>query len=51
MPDMPEEPLGQLAEGAIQMHTLYQAYVEAGFSETQALQLVLTILAGALGHG
>lgn len=38
------EPLTQLAEGAAQMHELYWAYMEAGFPESRAFELVKTML-------
>ena len=52
---MPEEPLTPLAEGASQMHELYEAYVDAGFSQEQAFALILAVvqisLGNALGEG
>ncbi len=37
--DEPEEPLTPLAESAGQMHEMFTAYVQAGFTEQQALYL------------
>ena len=34
------EPLTELAEGAAQMHEMFLAYVQVGFTEQQALYLV-----------
>ncbi len=38
------EPLTALAEGAAQMHELYWAYMEAGFPEHRAFDLVKTLM-------
>ncbi|MFB6955463.1 hypothetical protein ACFCYB_00145 [Streptomyces sp. NPDC056309] len=52
MPDSPQDPITHLAAGAAQLHELYTAYVDAGFTPDQAMQIVLTILtAGATGGG
>lgn len=37
---MAEEPLTALGEGAAQMHEMFLAYVQVGFTEQQALYLV-----------
>lgn len=46
MTDKPEpiDPLTQLAAGAVQLHELFLSFVAAGFSEVQALQLVIALL-------
>jgi hypothetical protein len=44
---MTDEPFSALLEAAFQLHELHQAYVQAGFTEDQALELVKTILAAA----
>lgn len=49
MVDEPTDPITDLAAGAAQVHELFLAYVEAGFTEPQALSLVKTVLAAALG--
>ncbi|MEV8637779.1 hypothetical protein AB0395_39645 [Streptosporangium sp. NPDC051023] len=36
----PEDPITQLAQGAAQLHELFMAYVNAGFTESQALYLI-----------
>jgi hypothetical protein len=42
--DMPQDPMTDLAASATQLHELYQAYVDAGFNEQQAMRLVCEIL-------
>lgn len=37
--------LTPLAEGAAQLHELFRAYVEAGFTEAQAIDLIARIVA------
>ncbi|MGW4825392.1 hypothetical protein ACWEP4_42605 [Streptomyces sp. NPDC004227] len=50
MPDSPQDPITNLAAGAAQLHELYSAYVDAGFTPDQAMQIVLTIISsGARG--
>ncbi len=48
---MPPSPINALAVGAAQTHELYRAYVEAGFSEAQAMQLICTMLVESLRGG
>ena len=38
MADSPEDPITSLAEGAAQLHELFTAYVNAGFSRDEAAQ-------------
>lgn len=38
---MSDEFLGPLAQYAIQMHVVYQAFLQAGFTEDQAFRLVV----------
>lgn len=47
MPE-PEDPITQLAEGAASAHELFTAYVEAGFTENQALYLVAQMVTAAM---
>jgi hypothetical protein len=47
----PEDPITQLAAAAAQLHELYASYIEAGFTEPQAFDLVKTILAASLHNG
>lgn len=46
----PEDPITQLAAAAAQLHELYTAYRDAGFTEAQAFELTKTILTGGLGQ-
>lgn len=48
MPE-PNDPITDLAAGAAQLHELYLAYLHAGFTEAQSLELVKTTLVMALG--
>jgi len=41
----PISPLTELAAGAVQMHELFRAWVDAGFTEQQAMQLLCSMLA------
>lgn len=44
-PDQPiESPITVLAAGAAQLHELFQAYLGAGFTEDQALRILIGIL-------
>lgn len=45
----PSDPITELAAAAAQLHEVYLAYIEAGFTEPQAFDLVKTILASSLG--
>ncbi|GAA2803056.1 hypothetical protein [Streptomyces showdoensis] len=47
----PEDPITQLAAAAAQLHELYLAYVNAGFSELQAFELVRAIMTAGLSQG
>lgn len=44
MGDMPREPMTELAANAAMMHEAYCAYVDAGFTEAQAMQLLCAIV-------
>lgn len=44
MTPTPPEPLTQLQEGAAQLHEIFRAYVRAGFTEAQSLQLIQAIV-------
>jgi hypothetical protein len=41
--EQPQSPMTVLAQGATAMHEMFRAYVEAGFTEQQALQIVIQI--------
>jgi hypothetical protein len=49
--DLPENPLGELAVGAIQLHEIYRSYIAAGFTNEQAFELSKTILVTTLKLG
>lgn len=40
----PESPLGNMAMAAVSLHEMFQAYVTAGFTEEQALDLTKHVL-------
>jgi hypothetical protein len=42
----PEDPMTPLLEGAAQLKELYDAYVEAGFTPEQAMQLLVAVFKG-----
>jgi hypothetical protein len=46
-PQIPDDPfpLTALAVGATQLHELYVAYMRAGFTESQAMSLILAMVA------
>jgi hypothetical protein len=41
----------QLAQGAAQGHEVFTAYVSAGFSRGEALQILIAILAAGIAKG
>ncbi|MGH3448819.1 MAG: hypothetical protein ACRDP4_14460 [Nocardioidaceae bacterium] len=49
MTDAPQDPITQLAESAA-LHEMYRAYVDAGFTETQAFELVQSAIAAMWGN-
>ena len=51
MPDNPQPPLTELAAQAALHHEMYSAYVEAGFTEEQAMQLLATVIMTVIGSG
>lgn len=44
----PEDPITQLAEGAAQLHELFVSYMNAGFTESQALFLIGQMLQASI---
>lgn len=50
---MPADPVTDLAAGAAQLHEVFCAYIDAGFTGAQALQLCCTILSATIhaNHG
>lgn len=48
--ETPKDPIGTLLEGAIQLHEIYESYIQAGFNSQQALFLCGKIVeAGVIG--
>lgn len=41
---MPESPMSALAQGAVASHEMFRAYVDAGFTEPQALEITIAML-------
>ncbi|MER6601210.1 MULTISPECIES: hypothetical protein [Streptomyces] len=50
MPE-PTDPITVLAAAAVHLHEMHQAYVEAGFTEQQALELVKAVIVASVGGG
>jgi hypothetical protein len=44
----PEDPMTALAEGAASMHELFMAYVNAGFTSAEALQIVIAMATASI---
>ncbi|MER6980150.1 hypothetical protein [Streptomyces carpinensis] len=51
MRDSPHAPITDLTAGAAQAHELYSSYVEAGFTEDQALRITIGILTAGIAGG
>lgn len=47
--NMPADPVTEFAAMAAQLHEAYEASIEAGFTEGQAMQMVCAILTGSQG--
>ena len=45
------DPITELAAAAVQQHEAFRAWVDAGFTEVQALELLKTIVLGWLAGG
>jgi hypothetical protein len=45
----PTPPLTELAAAAVQQHELFRSWVDAGFTEDQAMQLLVAILIRGVG--
>ena len=43
--DMPVDPISELAAAAARLHELYLAFLNAGFSDVQAFELVKAVVA------
>lgn len=50
MSDLPTDPLTELGQAAQQMHELYLTWIDAGFTESQALYLLAQVIRSA-GRG
>lgn len=50
-PDMPNSPMSALAQGAAASHEMFRAYVEAGFTEPQALEITIAMLVAMMRGG
>jgi hypothetical protein len=48
--DMPPAPLTELGAAAVGMHEMFQAYVAAGFTEAQAMQIVCAVLTAGINQ-
>ena len=44
MSKMPEDPMTALAIGASQQHELFMAWVQAGFTRAEALELLIEVI-------
>jgi len=46
--DLPDDPMSELAGAAHQMHELFVAYVAAGFTDEQAMSIILALLTATI---
>jgi len=46
--DLPDDPMSALAGAAYQMHELFVAYVAAGFTDEQAMSIILALLTATI---
>jgi hypothetical protein len=49
--ELPGDPLSALAAAAAQMHELFLAWVGAGFTRAEALQMIIAVLTKAQPPG
>lgn len=47
--NMPADPVTEFAAGAAQLHEAYESFIAAGFTESQAMQMVCAILVNGTG--
>lgn len=47
----PADPITELAAAAVQLHEAYSAYVEAGFTEAQAFDLIKVLITAGMDNG
>ncbi|MET9122968.1 hypothetical protein [Streptomyces sp. NPDC004528] len=45
------DPITELAAAAVQQHELYQAWIDAGFTRAEALELLKAVLLGSAAGG
>jgi hypothetical protein len=48
MHEGPKDPIGPMAEGAISTHELFKAYIAAGFTRREALEIVIGLCREAM---
>lgn len=48
--EVPEDPLTALQAGAFQQHEMYLAWLAAGFTDYQALELLKTLIIAMIRH-
>ena len=48
---MSDDPFGAMAVAAMSLNELYRSYVQAGFTEQQAMQLLCAILSASIQGG
>ena len=48
---LPTDPITGLTEAAVQLHELYESFVEAGFTGPQAMQMVCAIVTASVCGG
>ena len=48
MSETPPDPLTELAKGAAQIHEMFTAYVGAGFTRPEALQIIIGVLTAGM---
>lgn len=51
MTGMPQDPIGQSTQAAIQLHEMFLAYIAAGFSRKEALSIVSAMVAAMVAKG
>ena len=44
----PEDPITALAQGAAQLHELFTAYINAGFTDAEALQIIIAMVTASI---
>jgi hypothetical protein len=49
--NLPPDPMSQLATGAAQQHELFMAWVNAGFTRAEAMQLLLVVVEAGIAKG